>query len=39
MFTERLAAEAGRLGLRTIEVGVTTTEDALVNRVADTLGI
>jgi hypothetical protein len=39
MFTERLGAEATRLGLRVIEVGGPMTEDDLAGRVAGALGL
>jgi hypothetical protein len=35
MFTERLDSEAKHLGLRTIEVDITMTEDDLAGRVAE----
>ena len=39
MFTERLRAETVRLGLPAIEVGTTTTEDELVERVTSLFGL
>ena len=39
MFTERLRDEAAGLGLRTIEVDVTMTEDDLAERVERALGL
>jgi hypothetical protein len=39
MFTERLGAEATRLGLRVIGVGGPMTEDDLAGRVAGALGL
>ena len=39
MFTERLRAEVGRLGLGSIEVDGAMTEDELADRVAATLGL
>jgi 2-phosphoglycerate kinase len=39
MFTERLSVEAKRLGLRTIEVDITVTEDDLVELVTEALGL
>jgi 2-phosphoglycerate kinase len=39
MFTDRLRAETGRLGLTAIEVDVTMTEDDLVRRVREAFGL
>jgi 2-phosphoglycerate kinase len=39
MFTDRLSAETGRLGLRSIEVDRTMTEDDLVKQVTEAFGL
>ena len=39
MFTQRLREEAAGLGLRVIEVDVTTTEDDLAGQVTQALGL
>ena len=39
MFTDILRAETARLGLRSIDVDTTTTEDALANRITDVFGL
>ncbi|MFF1839048.1 hypothetical protein ACFVXE_33445 [Streptomyces sp. NPDC058231] len=39
MFTDRIREETERLGLRTVEVGTTMTEDDLAERVTGTFGL
>ena len=39
MFTDVLRAETARLGLPAIEVGATTSEDVLAQRVAELFGL
>jgi hypothetical protein len=39
MFTDILREETARLGLRSIEVDTTTTEDVVAKRVTDAFGL
>jgi hypothetical protein len=39
MFTGRLQEETGRLGMRTVRVDVTTTEDDLLGQVSRAFGL